>query len=190
MQGRRRGNKCDTLCVKCCSRDTPISKSGLCQKCTAASQKRDKDTVTEAVATKVGRNSGVRIELQGNSLPNSRVRESYENNGSPNTSGKRGKENHIDNSVSINEEESTKSESVHGTSTKNGQTVKNCSNNRCVMCGKKLGVIAFECYCGKAFCKMHRMPEDHKCTFDFKKLGREMVRKNNPKILPRKIEKL
>ncbi|KFD52796.1 hypothetical protein M514_06287, partial [Trichuris suis] len=142
MQGRRRGNKCDTLCVKCCSRDTPISKSGLCQKCTAASQKRDKDTVTEAVATK------------------------------------------------INEEESTKSESVHGTSTKNGQTVKNCSNNRCVMCGKKLGVIAFECYCGKAFCKMHRMPEDHKCTFDFKKLGREMVRKNNPKILPRKIEKL
>ncbi|CDW56960.1 zf-AN1 domain containing protein [Trichuris trichiura] len=133
MKGRPRGNKSDTLCVKCCSRDAPISKSGLCQKCTAASQKRDKSTVAET------------------------------------------------------------SESVHGTSTKNGQTTKNaenCSKNRCVMCGKKLGVIAFECYCGKAFCNMHRMPEDHKCTFDFKKLGREMVRKNNPKILPRKIEKL
>ena len=44
---------------------------------------------------------------------------------------------------------------------------------RCAMegCNKKLSNTAcmITCRCGLNFCTVHRMPECHKCTFDFKK---------------------
>ena len=38
-------------------------------------------------------------------------------------------------------------------------------------CNKKISLITLElsCRCGKSFCALHRMPESHKCTFDYKK---------------------
>ena len=37
-------------------------------------------------------------------------------------------------------------------------------------CKKKLSLITLElsCRCGESFCAVHRMPESHKCTFDYK----------------------
>ena len=51
---------------------------------------------------------------------------------------------------------------------------------KCCHCKKKrIGVIAFTCKCGlKKLCSHCRMPEDHNCTFDFQKDGREKLEKN------------
>ena len=45
-------------------------------------------------------------------------------------------------------------------------------------CKKKLDLVPFECKCKLKFCKKHRLPEAHKCTYDFKKNGRELLKKN------------
>ncbi len=33
-------------------------------------------------------------------------------------------------------------------------------------CKKKLGLLGFDCRCGKHFCSSHRHPDTHTCTFD------------------------
>ncbi|CAA0836680.1 Zinc finger A20 and AN1 domain-containing stress-associated protein 9 [Striga hermonthica] len=51
---------------------------------------------------------------------------------------------------------------------------------RCGVCNKRVGFVGFVCRCGVTHCKAHRYPEDHPCRFDFKKAGREIIRKENP----------
>ena len=39
----------------------------------------------------------------------------------------------------------------------------------CEYCGEKIGYLPFKCkYCGGIFCKKHRLPENHDCTFELK----------------------
>lgn len=39
----------------------------------------------------------------------------------------------------------------------------------CEFCGKEIGYLPFKCkYCGGTFCKEHRLPENHACSFDKK----------------------
>lgn len=39
----------------------------------------------------------------------------------------------------------------------------------CEFCGKEIGYLPFKCkYCGSIFCKVHRLPENHACSFDKK----------------------
>jgi predicted nucleic acid binding AN1-type Zn finger protein len=40
---------------------------------------------------------------------------------------------------------------------------------RCGQCKKKLGVLGFTCKCERHFCISHLQPQEHQCTFDFKK---------------------
>ena len=35
-------------------------------------------------------------------------------------------------------------------------------------CRKKLALTDSACRCGGAFCRVHRLPEDHICSFNFK----------------------
>mgnify|MGYP006107733781 CR=1 FL=1 len=44
------------------------------------------------------------------------------------------------------------------------------NNNRCNHdnCSKKLKLTDFSCKCEKTFCKLHRAPEDHECTYNYK----------------------
>jgi predicted nucleic acid binding AN1-type Zn finger protein len=39
--------------------------------------------------------------------------------------------------------------------------------SRCNKCGRKVGLLGFDCRCGRTFCKLHRMSEEHDCGFDF-----------------------
>jgi AN1-type zinc finger protein 5/6 len=66
-----------------------------------------------------------------------------------------------------------------------------CDNSkkrkRCPVCNKKLGLLPFECKCGKLFCIKHKDPEAHDCTYDFKseskeRLGDKLVKVVNCKI--------
>ena len=54
-------------------------------------------------------------------------------------------------------------------------------------CHKKLNLIPFICSCKHSFCAEHRLPEFHECSVDYKKIGREQIRKNNPLVINSKI---
>ncbi|MFX1449151.1 MAG: AN1-type zinc finger domain-containing protein [Promethearchaeota archaeon] len=39
----------------------------------------------------------------------------------------------------------------------------------CEYCGERISFLPFKCkYCGGAYCKEHRLPENHQCTFELK----------------------
>jgi len=61
--------------------------------------------------------------------------------------------------------------------------------NRCRSCNKKVGLTGFMCKCGMTFCGMHRYPEKHDCTFDFKAIGRDAIAKANPVVKADKVER-
>lgn len=35
-------------------------------------------------------------------------------------------------------------------------------------CCKKLKITDFKCRCGNQYCSIHRLPETHKCNFNYK----------------------
>lgn len=71
-----------------------------------------------------------------------------------------------------------------------GQQAK--KSNRCEVasCRKKVGLTGFTCRCGGLFCGTHRYSDLHQCTFDYKALGAEEIRRNNPVVKGEKIQKL
>jgi type IV secretory pathway VirB10-like protein len=62
--------------------------------------------------------------------------------------------------------------------------------NRCGTCKKKVGLTGFMCRCGGLYCGLHRYSDKHECTFDYKELAQEQIRKANPVIVAQKVEKL
>ena len=49
---------------------------------------------------------------------------------------------------------------------------------RCSFCNKKVGFLGIECRCGSMFCSLHRYPEQHECTFDFKTHDRNTLKES------------
>ncbi|CAL1266577.1 unnamed protein product [Larinioides sclopetarius] len=68
--------------------------------------------------------------------------------------------------------------------------VERLKKRRCFVCNKKLGLTAFTCRCGGLYCPQHRYDKEHDCKFDYKSMGAEEIRKNNPQIVAEKISKL
>jgi len=62
--------------------------------------------------------------------------------------------------------------------------------SRCQTCRKKIGLTGFECRCGGLFCSLHRYSDKHECKFDYKELGAQEIRKNNPIVVGEKIQKI
>ncbi|KAF7639927.1 hypothetical protein Mgra_00000365 [Meloidogyne graminicola] len=60
--------------------------------------------------------------------------------------------------------------------------------NRCRACNKRVGLTGFDCRCGGLFCSAHRYDSAHQCTFDYKTVGREQLRKSNPQVVSEKIQ--
>jgi predicted nucleic acid binding AN1-type Zn finger protein len=63
-------------------------------------------------------------------------------------------------------------------------------SNRCLTCRKKVGLTGFQCRCGGTFCSLHRYTDSHQCTFDYKKVEREQIAKQNPVVTAEKINKI
>ena len=61
---------------------------------------------------------------------------------------------------------------------------------RCSSCNKKVGLTGFKCRCGSTFCTLHRYPETHDCSFDFKASGRDAISKSNPVVKADKLDRL
>ncbi|PWA98973.1 A20/AN1-like zinc finger family protein [Artemisia annua] len=70
------------------------------------------------------------------------------------------------------------------------EVIKVKVTNRCFDCNTKVGVMGFKCRCGETFCGSHRYPEEHKCEFDFKKTGRDLISKANPVVKADKVDKI
>lgn len=62
--------------------------------------------------------------------------------------------------------------------------------NRCIQCQKRIGLIGFKCRCGGDFCSLHRYSEAHDCSFDYKAIGRVVLAKENPIVMPKKLDKI
>eukprot|EP00041_Stephanoeca_diplocostata_P006862 m.95053 g.95053 ORF g.95053 m.95053 type:complete len:174 (-) comp16582_c0_seq1:255-776(-) len=74
-------------------------------------------------------------------------------------------------------------EAAHACSTSPKQPKK----PRCFMCRKKVGMLGFECKCEQLFCSAHRHPDTHKCTVDYKSIGRDRLRRENQKVEADKV---
>lgn len=55
---------------------------------------------------------------------------------------------------------------------------------KCYNCGKKPKPvrILFKCRCEREFCKKCLLPEKHCCSIDYKKIGKQQLEKQNPKV--------
>ncbi|CAE6018563.1 unnamed protein product [Arabidopsis arenosa] len=62
--------------------------------------------------------------------------------------------------------------------------------NRCTTCRKWVGLTGFKCLCGTMYCWVHRYPEIHGCSYDFKSAGREEILKANPLVKAAKLHKI
>ncbi|KAK8516513.1 hypothetical protein V6N13_097803 [Hibiscus sabdariffa] len=61
------------------------------------------------------------------------------------------------------------------------------SVNRCLGCGKRVGLTGFRCRCGELFCSNHRYSDRHDCSYDYKTAGREAIARENPVVKAAKI---
>ena len=57
-------------------------------------------------------------------------------------------------------------------------------------CKKKISFVEQQivCRCGKCFCSLHKIPEAHNCTFEFKKIENIDEKINSMKCVASKIE--
>ncbi|CAE1291020.1 AN1-type zinc finger protein 6,AN1-type zinc finger protein 5 [Acanthosepion pharaonis] len=67
---------------------------------------------------------------------------------------------------------------------------KKPKKNRCQTCRKKVGLTGFRCRCEGLYCSLHRYSDKHSCTFDYKEMAQEQIRKNNPVVVGEKIQKI
>ncbi|KAH8387377.1 hypothetical protein KR093_006697 [Drosophila rubida] len=61
----------------------------------------------------------------------------------------------------------------------------------CDKCGKKFGLTGgFPCRCGGTYCAFHRYSDRHDCSFDYRELGANEIRRDNPLVVPEKLRKI
>jgi len=67
------------------------------------------------------------------------------------------------------------------------QLTRQVQNNkaRCFKCRAKIPLAKQtinKCRCEYVFCDSHKVPDKHDCDFDFAKMGKDILAKNNPKL--------
>lgn len=58
---------------------------------------------------------------------------------------------------------------------------------RCQHEGCRKKTLLIKCRCDRGFCDKHRYAEDHACPFDYKKVYREKLEKENVKVVAEKL---
>jgi hypothetical protein len=51
-----------------------------------------------------------------------------------------------------------------------------------------VGLLGIECRCGFVYCNTHRLPEEHKCSFNHKEAAKKKLEKEIVKVYNGKIE--
>ncbi|KAK3838608.1 MAG: hypothetical protein JOS17DRAFT_679268 [Linnemannia elongata] len=66
-----------------------------------------------------------------------------------------------------------------------GERPPQVNKGRCYMCRAKIPLAKQainKCRCEFVFCDSHKDTSKHDCDFDFAKMGKEMLTKNNPRL--------
>ena len=63
-------------------------------------------------------------------------------------------------------------------------------SKRCTICSKKLPIISLKCKCTLEFCSVHRLPEYHNCTYDYKREGVIQLTKTLVACNSKKVDKI
>ncbi|KAG5874661.1 hypothetical protein JTB14_006512 [Gonioctena quinquepunctata] len=77
-----------------------------------------------------------------------------------------------------------------GSEDKDGDKDAKKKKNRCHTCRKKVGLTGFQCRCGNLFCAIHRYSDKHDCSFNYREMGAQEIRRNNPVVVGEKIQKI
>ena len=65
---------------------------------------------------------------------------------------------------------------------------KRCGSGECK---KKLLLTDFACTkCSVRHCGAHRLPEEHACSFDFRKEGQILLARQNPRVVNSKLDQI
>ncbi|KAH8549936.1 hypothetical protein BGW37DRAFT_428380 [Umbelopsis sp. PMI_123] len=102
------------------------------------------------------------------------------------------KGNHQIQNSTDREEPQSSSAAISSTSTPssevppaNNEKPVQLNKGRCFSCRVKIPLAkqtVNKCRCNYTFCDSHRYPDRHDCDFDYAKLGRDLLAKNNPKL--------
>tara|TARA_B100001175_G_C18955335_1_gene377914 strand:+ start:238 stop:453 length:216 start_codon:yes stop_codon:yes gene_type:complete len=68
-----------------------------------------------------------------------------------------------------------------------------CKNTNCCAfedCNRKLKLTDYACKCENKFCKIHRLPEDHNCLYDYKENNNKQKKIEAMKCILDKIGKI
>lgn len=63
---------------------------------------------------------------------------------------------------------------------------------KCYCCPKSVNIMGFDCKCGNRYCSVHRLPEEHKCSYDHKNdgLNKLKTKLSSEKTIVEKIIKI
>lgn len=63
------------------------------------------------------------------------------------------------------------------------------ASNICTKCKRRSHLIV-TCKCSNTFCLKCKSPEIHSCTFDYMKEHTDLLAKNNPMMISKKLDKI
>ena len=61
---------------------------------------------------------------------------------------------------------------------------------KCPTCKKKLALTDLACRCGQRHCSLHRFPDTHGCTYDFRADSQKVLAAQLERVVGNKIEKI
>jgi hypothetical protein len=72
------------------------------------------------------------------------------------------------------------------------KSLQSKKNNKlyCIICNKKLPIFTIKCKCNKKLCSLHRYPNEHDCTYDYKQSYQEELKIKNKKLKIEKVNKI
>jgi predicted nucleic acid binding AN1-type Zn finger protein len=70
------------------------------------------------------------------------------------------------------------------------EVIQQVDRKRCFCCKKKVGLLGIECKCGFVHCSVHRLPEEHSCAFNHKKVATDKLKETLVKVYNGKIAEI
>lgn len=64
---------------------------------------------------------------------------------------------------------------------------KRCQHDGCKV---KLMLADFACRCKSFYCSQHRFAEAHKCSFDYRAVGKDLLTKQMPTVIASKLDRV
>tara|TARA_B100001094_G_C17697774_1_gene561208 strand:+ start:127 stop:384 length:258 start_codon:yes stop_codon:yes gene_type:complete len=73
-----------------------------------------------------------------------------------------------------------------------GESINKKDTSRCQYsdCRKKIKITDYTCKCGNVYCKIHKLPEDHECNYDYREIGLKNKKIEEMKCVSNKVQKI